>query len=214
MLRSLTAVFSLSLCLSGALAHADSFKTQTQNGSKQALRVGAAPYSGQDFTHGEALAIAHRGEAAMRKTSNVAVRLDTIRVVDSATMSFGKVRGGFVRSMDAMAKSGKPADRFVSGYARLMRSDDKGALASVRAGAKALKTDAAVQLGAAQAIADHAWMNGKSPAQQGKLYVEAARYYKRAVALSAKQDRPLVQAGLKGTKEYMSYYPEMQKLIK
>ncbi|MEO6952143.1 MAG: hypothetical protein ABI321_10040 [Polyangia bacterium] len=213
MLRSLTAALSLSLCFTGALAHADSFKTETQNGSKRALRVGPAPYTGKDFSHGEALAISRRGEAAMRRTTNVAVRLDTIRVVDSATMDFGKVRGGFVRSMAAMAKSGKPADRFVSGYARLMRSDDKAALASVRFGAKALKTDAAVQLGAAQALADYASMH-VTPEKQGKLYVEAARYYNKAVSLSAKQDRPLVKAGLKGTKEYMSYYPEMQKLIK
>jgi len=213
MLRSL-ASFALIASLATGVAHADSFKTEPEGGSKVASRVGPPAYKGQDFTRAQAKTIVQKGTTLMKSTKNAAVRMDAIRIVDSATMEQPGARRLFARNLAQLSKQGAPADRFARGYNLLMRTGGKGALAMVQKAARQLPNDSAIQLGAFQATADYAFGTQVAEADRGALLAKAAGYYKAAAALSAKEDRPLVRENLKETTAYAQLYPALAALLK
>ncbi len=214
MIRTLATALALAFSLGGAAAHADSFKTEPHAGSKRAAKVGPQPYIGANFTTKQAMKVVNKGAKLMKTTKNAAVAMDAIRVVDSATMDSNTARLAFARKLAAIAKSGNPIAKFARGYNILMRSGGRGALKMISDAAKALPNDSAVQLGAFQAFADYAHGGNLARGERVKSRYAAGRYLKAAKALEEKSPRPLVQANLAKTNEYLTYYPEMTKYLK
>jgi len=208
MIRSISTALAFVISSGGAFAHADSFKTEPAGGSKTAAKIGPAAYTGKDFTTKQAMAVVKKGSTLMRSTKSAAVRMDAIRVVDSATMESATAR----KALASLAKSGDARDKFARGFNLMMRTGGKGALAMVGSAAKALPKDSAVQLGAFQAYADYAWMNSKlTPNEQDSLRAQAGGLYKQAKAIEAKASRPLVRENLAQTEKYAKLYSELQK---
>jgi hypothetical protein len=214
MCRKLTPLALLATLALGGAAHADSFKTEPSARSKIADKVGPKTYAGEAITKREAWKVVARGVALMKKTQNVAIRMDAIREVDSATMDHAAARQSFARKLMAMSKKGGAVEKFTRGYSLLFRTGGKGALAMVQKAARDLPKDAAVQLGAFQATADYAYGANLGKRERNRMIKQAAGYYNAAAALSAKQNRPLVKENLKESHEYELLYPELAQLIK
>ena len=215
MIRSIATALAFALSLGGAIAHADSFKTEPSGGSKTAAKVGPAPYTGASFTTKQAMKVVQKGTTLMRSTKNAAIRMDAIRVVDSATMESATARKAFARNLATLAKSGDASDKFARGYNLLMRTGGRGALKMVNTAAKALPKDSAVQLGAFQANADYSVFGGKMKrGERVSTRATAGKFYKAAKALEAKASRPLVKTNLEQTEKYAALYPELTKYLK